>query len=198
MPEYRRMTAPGGTFFLTLVTYERRPLLRAATTVDLLRKTMACVRQERPFALHGAIVMPDHLHLLCELPAGDTDFSTRIGMIKARFTQALRTENGVGWALPTITTPESASRLKHRESAVWQRRFWEHTIRDDDDFAAHMDYIHYNPVKHALATCPHQWPYSSFHRWVREGRYAPDWQCSCEQRIVKPPAFERIANTVGE
>jgi putative transposase len=191
MPEYRRMTAPSGTFFLTLVTYERKPLFRAATAVALLRRTMALVREERPFILRGAVILPDHLHLLCELPGGDADFSTRVGLVKARFTRAVLAETGAN-------ADVCASRRRHRERAIWQRRFWEHTIRDDGDFGARMEYIHYNPVKHGLATCPHAWPYSSFHRWVREGRYAADWQCTCGQRSVHAPRFERIAATGGE
>jgi putative transposase len=191
MPEYRRMQAPGGTFFLTLVTYGRAPLFRAATAVELLRNVMAGVRSERPFEILGAVILPDHLHFLWELPPNDTDFSSRAGLIKARFTKALLGGAAAG-------TPECPSRLRHRERAVWQRRFWEHTIRDDEDLDAHMDYIHYNPVKHGVAACAHAWPYSSFHRWVRSGACAVDWCCACRQRIVRPPVFDRIARTVGE
>lgn len=191
MPEYRRMIAPGGTFFLTLVTYARRPLFRDGALVALLRATVAQIRGEHPFELRGAVVMPDHIHLLCELPDGDADYSTRMGLIKARFTRAFL-------AAHAVPEPVCTSRLRHPERSVWQRRFWEHTIRDDDDFAAHLEYIHYNPVKHGWVSCPHAWPYSSFSRWVREGRYPADWQCRCAAQHVMPSAFDHIARTVGE
>ena len=92
----------------------------------------------------------------------------------------------------------SASRRRRRERGVWQRRFWEHTIRDEKDFAAHMDYIHYNPVKHGHAGCPHAWAHSSFHRWVREGRYAADWACSCVRPVPQPATVSDAERTAGE
>ena len=129
--------------------------------------------------------------MLWELPRGDADFSRRIGRMKALFTQSL---------LDDARRAEDAcfSRLRHRESTVWQRRFWEHTIRDDEDFERHMDYIHYNPVKHGLVECPHDWPHSSFHRWVREGRYDANWCCVCEDRRPRIPSFAGLEKTVGE
>jgi putative transposase len=191
MPEYRRMDAPGGTFFLTLVTYERTPLFTERTNVELPRTIIGSVQRERPFAFPGAVILPDHLHLIWELPAGDTDFSTRVGLLKARFTKALGDQ-------PATRGRVSASRRRHRERFVWQRRFWEHTIRDEEDFETHMDYMHYNPVKHGLARCPHAWPYSSFHHWVRAGRYPADWCCTCAGPTVAPPEFDHITDRVGE
>jgi putative transposase len=125
-----------------------------------------------------------------ELPSGDSDFSTRVGKIKSRFTRQL------GDAVDPMTL--SASRSKRHERAVWQRRFWEHTIRDDRDLEAHVESIHYNPVKHGHASCPHAWAHSSFHRWVRKGRCRVDWACTCNGRCVKPPNFGAMAKTVGE
>jgi putative transposase len=191
MPEYRRMHLPGGVFFLTWVTYERRPLLRSVLNVSRLRSAVAEVRRRKPFEILGAVILPDHVHLLWELPPGDGDFSTRVGMIKRQFTRSLGAAGrGEG--------NRSDSRRRHRESALWQRRFWEHTIRDDRDFATHMDYIHYNPVRHGCVSCPHAWPYSSFHRWVREGHYDADWACCCQGRRVSPLRFDEIAARVGE
>ncbi|TWT45403.1 Transposase IS200 like protein [Phycisphaerae bacterium RAS1] len=186
MRTYLRMHAPGGRFFLTLVTYQRAPILTQLDHVDRLRAALAHTRERRPFTVWGAVILPDHLHLLIELPVGDTDFSTRVMLIKSRFTPA-----GAG----AIASP---SRTRRRERAVWQRRFWEHTIRDESDFATHMDYIHYNPVKHGYATCPHAWPHSSFHRWVREGRYAADWACSCARPAAVPVTIAAAAATTGE
>ena len=142
------MDAPGGTFFLTWVTHDRRPILRAPTAVDKLRLSVAEVKQEHPFEIQGAVILPDHVHFLWELPAGDGDFSKRVGLIKARFTRAFD-------GIPSCAENICNSRRRHRERAVWQRRFWEHTIRDERDFETHMDYIHYNPVRHGLAACPH-------------------------------------------
>ena len=191
MPEYRRMDAPGGTFFLTLVTYERAPLFTERANVELLRMIIASVQRERPFVFPGAVILPDHLHFIWELPVGDTDFSTRIGLLKAGFTKALDDQ-------PATRGRVSVSRRRHRERSVWQRRFWEHTIRDEEDLETHMDYMHYNPVKHGLARCPHAWPYSSFHHWVRAGRYPADWCCTCAGRTVAPPSFDHITDRVGE
>ncbi len=185
------MDAPGGTFFLTIVTYERTPLFADRVNAALLRSVVAAVKRERPFAIPGAVILPDHLHFMWELPAGDGDFSTRVGLVKARFTKALR-------GYPAAHGEVSRSRRRHREGSVWQRRFWEHTVRDEGDFEAHMDYIHYNPVKHGVARCPHAWPHSSFHRWVRAGRYPPDWCCTCAGRAVRSPCFDEIAGRVGE
>lgn len=185
------MDAPGGTFFLTWVTYERQPMLRSVESVARFREAVAEVKQCLPFEVLGAVILPDHVHFLWELPPDEGDFSKRVGMIKRRFTLRLdpakrRVRN------------VSDSRRQHRESAIWQRRFWEHTIRDDRDFATHMDYIHYNPVKHGWASCPHEWPYSSFHRWVREGHYDVQWACCCDGRRVSPLHFDEIAERVGE
>lgn len=90
------------------------------------------------------------------------------------------------------------SRIKRRERGVWQRRFWDHVVRDDDEYGAFMDYIHWNPVKHGHARCPHAWPYSSFHKWVREGRYPADWMCQCGCEPPRPPNFDRIGEFLSD
>ncbi len=191
MPEYRRSFAPGGTIFLTLVTNQRNPLFADPAAVSLLRRATAAVMQDFSFELLAAVVLPEHIHFLWELPPDDSDFSSCVGRIKVAVTCGLR-------ARGAATDAVSSSRRRHRESGIWQRRFWEHTIRDEADFSAHMDYIHYNPVKHGRASCPHAWSYSSFHRWVRRGAYEADWCCVCYGRTAKPPRFDRIAGTVGE
>lgn len=190
MPEYRRMFQPGGSFFLTLVTYRRETILGSASAVALLRSAVAEVRARRPFEVLGAVVLPDHVHFVWALPPGDTDYPIRVAATKAIFSRkharSAESEGGV-----------SASRLRRRERTVWQRRYWEHTIRDERDLQAHMDYIHYNPVKHGYASCPHAWRWSSFHRWVKEGRYPDDWACCC-RGTVEPPSFREIGGSVGE
>lgn len=164
--QYRRAIVPGGTFFFTVVTDRRRPILASGDAVDVLRNAFRSVRQLRPFEIDAIVVMPDHLHCIWTLPPDDADFSTRWRLIKTGFTKhcpdALR------------RTPDEARRRKG-EQAVWQHRYWEHQIRDETDFARHADYIHYNPVKHGLARSPGEWPYSSFGRYVTAGVYALDW-----------------------
>ena len=195
MPEYHRMFAPGGTFFLTWVTHLRRPILGTDGNVVAFRAAVANVKRDLPFTILAAVILPDHVHFLWELPPGDTNYSKRIGMIKVNFTRAVTVKTH---DFPCANVSQSPSRRRHRESCIWQRRFWEHTIRDDRDFANHMDYIHYNPVKHGHVSCPHAWPYSSFHRWVREDRYFADWACCCLGHPVTPPRFDEIAERVGE
>jgi len=190
MPEYRRKRVEGGTYFITVVTYERARIFDSTESVQLLREVVKHVRGERPFELLGAVVLPDHLHWLIKLPDGDTDYSSRIGRIKALFTKQ--------WNSGSTDTPSSTSRQRHRECAVWQRRFWEHTIRDERDFESHMGYIHYNPVRHGLVGCPHAWPWSSFQNWVSKGYYDLDWCCSCDGRVVRIPSRVRCIRVAGE
>jgi putative transposase len=191
MPKYLRADVPGGTFFLTLVTYNRNPLFATEENISRLRTALATVKSEMPFNIEGAVVLPDHIHFLWTLPPGDADYPKRIGRLKVLFTRDLR---GKG----NLPQNVSASRRKHRESDVWQRRFWEHTIRDEEDFKQHLDYIHYNPVKHNLVSCPHLWQYSSFHTWVKTGGYPADWCCVCHDKTSHPPDFTEIASRVGE
>ncbi len=191
MPEYRRALAPGATFFFTVATNFRRPILRARDAVAALRAAFAEVRAKHPFEVEAAVILPDHLHCIWTLPPNDSDFSTRWRLIKGRFTRLFRATYGT-------ESGRSASRRRHAERGVWQRRFWEHVIRDEDDLGNHMDYIHYNPVKHGLSACPHAWPYSSFQRWVRRGIYAPDWCCTCHGRGVQVPDLTDLENRTGE
>ena len=191
MPEYRRAYMPGGTFFITLVTYNRSPLFARIENISRLRSALVDTKSEMPFGIEGAVILPDHIHFLCTLPSGDTNYSKRVGRLKVLFTRALRGRGNL---------PEnvSNSRRKRRESDVWQRRFWEHTIRNEEDFRQHLDYIHYNPVKHNLVSCPHLWPHCSFNTWVRKGGYSADWCCVCHSKLLHPPDFTRIADLVGE
>ena len=192
MPEYRRAVVPGGTFFFTIVTCDRRPIFADQANVQRLRDAIAAVRRERPFDIDAAVILHDHMHHIWTLPTNDTDYSWRIGRMKALFTQSLA-------ATATLDTGGvSASRLKHRESNVWQRRFWEHAIRDEHDYERHVDYLHFNPVRHGLAVCPHGWAHSSFDLWVRRGVYLGSWCCACSGAAVKRPYPDAMDSTVGE
>jgi putative transposase len=191
MPNYRRLYVPGGTVFLTVVTHERRPLFEDPNNMVRLRKAAQTVMDEMPFDFEAAVILHDHFHVLWTLPERDTDYSKRIGRLKVEFTQLLHGCN----ALPVDV---SASRHKHRESNVWQRRFMEHTIKVEQDFADHLHYIHYNAVKHGYVTCPHAWPYSSFEKWIARGVYTQKWACMCGGRIWQPPDWRTIAEHAGE
>ncbi len=160
MPNYRRARIEGATYFFTVVTAQRRCLLANEHATSVLRQSVASVLQQMPFYINAWVVLPDHMHAIWTLPAGDQDFSTRWGLIKAGFSR----NSGLPHA--------SATR---RESGLWQPRFWEHKIRDTQDYNAHMDYVHYNPVKHGHAAEVKDWPYSSFHRAVREDLYPVNW-----------------------
>ena len=191
MPDYRRAFVPGGVFFFTVVTRERRPILQGADILGCLREAIGWTRRRRPFSIDAIVVLPDHLHCIWSMPPHDADFATRWRTIKGRFTRSfLRIR-------PPLPAPNE-SRVKRGEQPVWQRRFWEHLIRDERDYGNHMDYIHFNPVKHAHVRCPHDWAYSSFHRWVREGVYRADWCCVCADRRPRIPDFTEIDERTGE
>lgn len=191
MPKYQRFYQVGGTFFLTLVTYKRQRCFANAENIIKLREAVYTVKQEMPFDIMGAVILPEHIHFLWKLPPDDTAYSKRVGRLKVLFTQSLSSRNrGIART--------SQSRQKHRESNVWQRRFWEHTVRDEQDFEGCLNYIHYNPVKHGLVSCPHFWSFSSFHSWVKQGSYRPDWCCICEGRKAKVPSFGVIPKSWGE
>jgi len=163
MANYRRNFLPGGSYFFTVNLADRRRALLTEHIV-LLRAAFRQVRARHPFAIEAVVILPDHLHAIWTLPDGDADFSTRWRLIKSSFSHALPRGERI-----------SASRAAKGEREIWQRRYWEHTLRDGDDFARHLDYIHFNPVKHGHAIRVRDWPYSSFRRWVRFGAYPDDW-----------------------
>jgi putative transposase len=162
MVRYRRNLLPSGTFFFTATLDDRRSST-LVDHVDKLRNAFRVTRAERPFTVDAIVILPDHLHVIMTLPEGDSDFPGRWRRIKSVFTHRL-TASGVPIA-----------RNDRGEFALWQRRFWEHTIRDDADFERCADYIHFNPVKHGLVASPVDWPYSSLHRYVRVGILPADW-----------------------
>ena len=168
MPEYRRWFTPGATFFFTVVTYGRRPLFESRTARELLGHAWRSVAVDHRFETIAFVLLHDHLHCLWGLPPGDADFSARWGEIKLRFTKRWI---DVGGTEEDVT--DSQGRRGRR--GVWQPRFWEHQIRNERDLAIHLDYIHYNPVKHCYVGRPKDWPHSSFLRHVRLGQYDMDW-----------------------
>lgn len=163
MTNYRRNFLPGGTYFFTVNLADRDARL-LVENIALLRAAFRYGRRRHPFAIEAIVVLPDHLHAIWTLPDGDADFSLRWRLIKSAFSRGLPVDEQI-----------SSSRESRQERGIWQRRYWEHTIRDEADFARHADYIHFNPVKHGHAARVRDWPYSSFHRMVRRGAYPVDW-----------------------
>ncbi len=163
MSRYRRFFIPGGTCFFT-VTLADRSSESLVRNVDLLRRAYGSVQQQRPFRTIAICILPDHLHAIWTLPEGDADFPRRWSLIKGRFARAL-----------PATALRTQSKLVRREKGIWQRRYWEHAVRDDDDLSRHIDYTYYNPVSHGLVTRVKDWPHSSFHRDVSIGLLREDW-----------------------
>lgn len=160
MPFYLRNFASGATYFFTVALADRRSAL-LVDQVAALRDAVRKVRAARPFVIDAWVVLPEHMHAMWTLPEGDCDYPGRWRAIKTEFTKSLS--------------------LGH---SVWQKRYWEHTIRDERDYAAHMDYIHLNPYKHGLVRNVKDWPYSSFHRMVEAGIYPLDWLGdACEMQV---------------
>jgi putative transposase len=172
MPEYHRVIIEGGTYFFTLVTQNRLPLLTQDMVRQALRESIHEVRQSLPFKIDAWVLLPDHLHTIWTLPDGDANYQARWAIIKRGVSKI----NMVRKTHPTLSDKElSPSMQKRREGGFWQRRFWEHAIRDEEDFHRHLDYIHWNPVKHGYVTNPTDWPYSTFHRFVAQGLYPSNW-----------------------
>jgi putative transposase len=175
MPHYTRNFVQGGTFFFTVVTYDRHPWLCSDAARQSLRHAIEKVRLNMPFTIDAWVLLPEHLHCIWTLPPDDNNFSTRWRLIKGYVSKSLTDEQHV--------IQLSLSRQKRNESALWQRRFWEHTIRNEADYIAHCDYIHYNPVKHGLCKSPREWAYSTYHRYVESGIYGPDWSTGAEPAL---------------
>lgn len=163
MPNYRRRRQSGGTYFLTINLHDRRRTL-LVVHIELLRRAFKTVMEERAFSLDACVILPDHLHCIMTLPLGDDDYATRIRLIKSRFTRAVLKFD-----------PAAGGRGRKGERLIWQSRYWEHTIRDDADFENHVDYIHFNPVKHDYVNRPIDWSHSSIHRFVKDGILDSTW-----------------------
>lgn len=163
MATFRRALVPGGTYFFTVVSHQRRPLLTGPPVLAALRQAMQTVQRRYPFEQDAVVLMPDHLHAIWTLPPEDHVYSRRWALIKRLTSQAVR----------DVLPERSAGR--RAELGLWQRRFWEHLIRDEADYQQHLHYLHFNPVKHGHVARVVDWPHSSFHRWLRAGVYEADW-----------------------
>lgn len=171
MVRYRRNFVPGGTYFFT-VTLADRTSSALVHHIDVLRMAFRVVRQERPFKIDAIVILPEHLHAIWTLPSDDSDFSDRWKRIKGYFTHQL------------VASGAPVKRHRNGEYALWQRRFWEHTIRNDADFERHVDYVHLNPVKHGLVSRVCDWPHSSFHAYVRGGLLPVDWAGDAAEPVM--------------
>ncbi len=164
MTNYRRIYTPEASWFFTVNLLERdnNPLL--IENINLLRSAFRKVKERHPFSIEAIVILPDHLHCIWTLPKNDTDYSTRWNLLKGAFSRSLAKGESL-----------SKSRVKRRERGIWQRRFWEHMLRDENDFNRHLDYIHWNPVKHGYASNVVDWPHSSFHKYVKMDWYPENW-----------------------
>jgi putative transposase len=163
MTDYRRAFVTGGCYFFTVVTQDRRPLFADAESVARLREGFRRVKAAHPFEIDAVAILPDHLHVVWRLPEGDADYPLRWRKIKHYFSVGM--DPGA----------ERASLSRRREKGVWQRRYWEHVVRDELDWQRHVDYVHFNPVKHGYVVRPGDWPYSSFSHAVAAGWYPAGW-----------------------
>ena len=162
--DYRRAWHKGGTYFFTVNCLQRKNNDLLVRNIDLLREVIVKVKKAHPFTIHAWVVLPDHMHCVIGLPEGDADFATRWMLIKMLFSRSLPKNERL-----------SKTRIQRRERGIWQRRYWEHLIKNEADYQAHMDYVHINPVKHGLVKQVKDWPYSTFHRLVAQGIYPHDW-----------------------
>ena len=164
MTDYRRFYIPGATWFFTVNLAQRRNNHLLVDQIDLLRAAFRYVKQRKPYQMNAVVIMPDHLHCIWTLPSDDTDFSVRWKLLKSHFSRAIPKDEKI-----------STSRESRRERGLWQRRFWAHLIVNQDDMNTHIDYIHWNPVRHGKVRQVADWPYSSFHRYVEQGIYPANW-----------------------
>lgn len=178
MPEYRRSKVEGGTYFFTVVMYHRLPIFANETARDILHDAWNNTQKRFPFETWAVCLLPDHLHCIWKLPECDDNYSLRWKEIKRLFTKGYLNKIGYG-------EERNQSRQKRGEAAIWQRRFWEHTIETEEDLEIHLDYIHFNPVKHGYVKHAADWSFSSFQRYVKEGIYAIDWNGGEEGRIQR-------------
>ncbi len=167
MSNYRRSKTPGATYFFTVVTHRRQPHFQHELARVALRQAIQEVRKSSPFRIDAWVLLPDHLHTIWTMPTDDADFSQRWARIKGLTSKA---------CIHLVDrSAMTRQQIAAGENGFWQRRFWEHQIRDDADFATHADYIHWNPVKHRLVDRVDEWPHSTFRRFLAEAKYPTDW-----------------------
>jgi len=185
MVKYRRNYLQGGTYFFTVVTNNRAKILCSPLARTCLRQAVLSCQRHFPFESVAWVLLEDHLHTIWTLPEKDNNYSARWGYIKKEFTKSYLANGGT-------EAQRSESRKSKRERGIWQRRFWEHTLRNEEDFIKHFDYIHYNPVKHGLVNCAREYQYSTFHKYLALGVYPEEWGYGTVED------FEGIWDTVGE
>ncbi|WP_392537953.1 transposase [Legionella sp. 227] len=168
---YRRVFRPGSTYFFTLNLKDRASNL-LVQNIHVLRKTMSQIKKRYPFEINGIVILPEHLHMMISLPKGDSDYPLRIRLIKSNFSRQLPCNESIRFA-----------RQRKKERGIWQRRYWEHCIRDEKDYERHLNYIHYNPVKHGYVKKASDWHYSSIHRYIDAEILCKEWGgCSDKDR----------------
>ena len=168
MPNYRRVIIEGGIYFFTLTTNNRQKIFLSSSARDIFLEAVNHVMNFHPFSTEAYCILPDHIHLLWRMPEEDANYSTRISEIKKRFSKEFCAK------YPSIVK-RNEFQVNRGESGVWQRRFWEHYIRDETDLNNHINYIHFNPVKHGIVRQVRDWPSSSFFNYARSGHYQIDW-----------------------
>jgi len=167
MPEYLRIKLEGCLYFFTVVTFDRKPILTSNRSIEILRSVIKEVQSDLPFIIEGFVLLPNHIHSIWRMPENEKDYSKRWQAIKAKFTHR--------YLVDDCFVEVSRSMKSKRERGVWQRRFWEHWIRDETDFFRHLDYIHWNPVKHGYVKRVRDWEWSTFHKYVKKGWYPLEW-----------------------
>lgn len=182
MPDFRRWWVAGGTYFFTLVTYDRSPILCTPLSRRLLKAAFAETSARLFFETLALVILPEHLHAIWRLPDGDAAYDRRWSMLKGCFTRKWRLQGGA-------ERPVTVSQAARGRRGVWQRNYWARWMEDEDDLARHFDYLRYNPVHHELVDCPHQWRYSTFRSCVRDGLYEPRWGCVCDGRARVAPDY---------
>jgi putative transposase len=175
---YRRAIIPGATYFFTVNLHDRKSDL-LIKKIDALHYAFRKTLHHHPFSIDGIVILPDHLHIVMSLPKDDGNYSLRWNLIKGTFSKQIHPFENV-----------TNVRKNKRERGIWQRRFWEHLIRNDEDYEHHINYIHYNPVKHGYVTNPVEWEYSSIHRYIQEGTISKDWTCNKEINILRFGEYE--------
>lgn len=178
---YRRVRIPGGVYFFTLVTFDRQRTLCLPENLALLRQAFRTVIEKHPFTIEAIVILPDHLHCIWRLPTDDDNYPTRWRLIKSYYSHRYKMAG---------SDRLSPSRVLKKEQAIWQRRYWEHYLRDENDFKRHLDYIHFNPVKHGLVKAPFDWEFSSFKKFVRAGIYSAEWGSSHEIKFFPEIGME--------
>ena len=172
--KYRRYYQSGGTYFFTVNTFDRKGLFWDIEARKLFMQSVTYVQTNHPFVIHAYCIMPNHIHMIWELPEGDCDYPTRWRLAKSHFSRH--------WLVADEKLTETRKRKKER--AIWQRRYWEHYIRDAKDYRNHVDYIHYNAVKHGYVKAPKEWEGSSFKDYVKDGIYSEDWGTSEVMKFI--------------